>query len=144
MTIGLGLRCGLLALGCVAVAACSHDPGPAAPVASGEPARAGHIYLMVDRGQTLDRIAQTYRVAKQDIIAANNLTPPYTLRPGTMLEIPLAAPPAAATASKAPPKRAAAAARPAPKAKPVQTARTAGATHEAPAKHATQDVIPLD
>jgi LysM repeat protein len=51
----------------------------------------GNFHVVVERGQTLDRIAQLYHVAKRDVIAANQLNPPYTLKPGTILAIPLSA-----------------------------------------------------
>jgi LysM repeat protein len=48
------------------------------------------IYVVVQRGQSLDRIAQLYHVEKSDVIAANQLKPPYTLEPGAILTIPVA------------------------------------------------------
>ena len=48
------------------------------------------IYVVVQRGQNLDRIAQRYHVEKSDVIAANQLKPPYTLEPGAILMIPVA------------------------------------------------------
>jgi len=47
------------------------------------------FYVVVERRQSLDGIAQTYRVMKQDIINANKLSAPYNLEKGAMLEIPL-------------------------------------------------------
>src|SRR6266568_1677538 len=69
------------------IAACAARP-PSGPETPAHPAPAIQIgfHIVVERGQSLDRIAQTYRVSKQDIIAANNLTPPYALKPGTVLQ----------------------------------------------------------
>src|SRR5258708_36687741 len=47
------------------------------------------LSVVVERGQSLESIAQTYRVAKRDIIATNHLAAPYNLKPGTLLEVPL-------------------------------------------------------
>jgi LysM repeat protein len=78
-----------LIVGCGLVAACTERPPAVAPAAP--PAAAKPIYVVVARGQSLDRIAQTYRVPKDDIIAANQLKPPYRLKPGTVLAIPIVA-----------------------------------------------------
>ena len=102
------------------------------------------IYVVVERGQSLDRIAQMYRVAKQDIIVANQLKPPYELKPGTVLAMPAgpAQPLKDATAESkppAPPRRAAP--------KPDQTS-TAATVPDAPRqtrpKRQPPEVIPLD
>ncbi len=45
-------------------------------------------YLIVQRGQSLGRIAETYHVAAQVIIAANKLSPPYRLKAGARLLLP--------------------------------------------------------
>ena len=50
------------------------------------------VYMVVQRGQSLDQIARSFRVPKGDIIAANNLAPPYSVKPGATLVIPGAAP----------------------------------------------------
>src|SRR5215207_91490 len=50
------------------------------------------VYVVVQRGQSLDQIARSFRVPKGDIIAANNLAPPYSVKPGATLVIPGAAP----------------------------------------------------
>ena len=75
-----------LVLGTSALLACTDRPATPA-VAPPMPA-VKQIYVVVERGQSLDRIAQMYRVAKQDIIAANQLKPPYELKPGTVLAMP--------------------------------------------------------
>jgi LysM repeat protein len=93
--------------------------------------RALSRYAFVERGQSLDAIAKTYHVAKQRIIAANKLTPPFTLKPGLVLAIPLsaieAAPPSQKTATT--------------KLRPA--AADADVPKRARPKH-TPDAIPLD
>jgi hypothetical protein len=89
----------------------------------------------VARGQTLDRIAQLYHVSKDQIIAANQLKPPYTLPPGTMLTIPVAA-----LQSTKPAKSKASAAVPAAA---KTTGESAPVRHKKP-KEAEPEVIPLD
>ena len=79
-----------LIMGCGIVGACAERPPAVAPVTP--PAAAKPIYLVVERGQSLDRIAQMFHVAKDDIIAANQLKPPYRVKPGTVLAIPVLAP----------------------------------------------------
>ena len=119
-----------LILGCGALAACADHSAPVAPAAAPV---ASQIYVIVERGQSLDRIAQAYHVAKQDIIVANDLKPPYALKPGTVLQMPLTAvlepkpTPASGTAAK--PDRSAGTAAPAPRARP---------------KRPAPEVIPLD
>jgi LysM repeat protein len=49
----------------------------------------GAFFVVIERGQSLESIARTYRVAKRDIIATNQLAAPYNLKPGTQLEVPL-------------------------------------------------------
>jgi LysM repeat protein len=88
------LCCGLLA----DCAPSAPPPAPAPPPVAQEPM----IYVVVERGQSLDAIAKRYRITKQRIIAANKLTPPFSLKPGLVLAIPLSAagPPAKKTATK--------------------------------------------
>ncbi len=81
----LGIFRTALIVGCGLVAACAERSPPVAPATP--PAATKQIHVVVERGQSLDRIAQTYRVAKDDIIAANQLKPPYSLKPGTVLAI---------------------------------------------------------
>jgi LysM repeat protein len=85
----LGIYRTALIVGCCLVAACAERRPAVVPAAP--PAAAKPIYVVVARGQSLDRIAQTYHVAKDDIIAANQLKPPYRLKPGTVLAIPVVA-----------------------------------------------------
>jgi LysM repeat protein len=84
----LGIFRTALIVGCGLVAACAERSPPVAPAAP--PAATKQIYVVVERGQSLDQIAQTYRVGKDDIIAANQLKPPYRLKLGTVLAIPVA------------------------------------------------------
>jgi LysM repeat protein len=127
-----------LILGCGALAACAERPAAVAPATAPAAPTASKIHVIVQRGQSLDRVAQSYRVAKEDIIAANNLKPPYDLKPGTVLQMPLTAvqpakdmskpKPAPASRTAAKPDRSQAAA-PAPRARPVRS---------------SPEVIPLD
>lgn len=135
----LGIVRAALILGTGALAAaCAGQPAPVGPtVAPAQPA-ARQIYVVVERGQSLDRIARDYRVAKQDIIAANQLKPPYELKPGTVLAMPMGAaqPPKEVTPAKsALPAQATS--------KPDQAAATAGARPTRP-KRPPPEVIPLD
>src|SRR3954454_13222359 len=80
------LGCGLLLAGCAGREA---SVGPTAKPAP-SPAR-NEIYIVVQRGQTLDAVAGRFNIAKADIIAINGLKPPYTLRLGAILNLPVAA-----------------------------------------------------
>src|SRR3954451_8892166 len=80
------LGCGLL------LAACAGREASVGPGAKPAPSSARHeIYIVVQRGHTLDAVAGRFNVAKADIIAINNLKPPYALKPGAILKLPLAA-----------------------------------------------------
>jgi LysM repeat protein len=144
----LGIFRTALIMGCGLVAACAQRPPPVTPAAP--PAATKQIHVVVERGQSLDRIAQTYRVAKDDIIAANQLKPPYRLKPGTVLVIPAVvtetAEPAAIRPQPDTPSRAAAkrdtslhAA-----AKPDRATSTPTPVRRAKPKALEQAVIPLD
>ena len=78
------------------LAACGERPNVSTPgTAPGDSPNARApitAHIVVQRGQSLRRIAQEYHVAERDIIAANHLAPPYTLKPGTFLTIAVAAP----------------------------------------------------
>ena len=78
--------CGLLIAGCADWTA--GTAGPANPV---PPPAKKFVYVIVGRGQTLDHLAQTYHADKSDIIAANDLKPPYALKPNMLLRVPAAA-----------------------------------------------------
>ena len=127
--------CGVLASACADQQA---PPSMAAP-ALAKPA-AGRAYLVVERGQSLDKIAQSYHVAKRDLIAANHLQPPYTLTPGAVLEIPPSTPGPVAKA-KTRPKKPVAAER---EGKPVRTAGVPASERPVKPKPAEPAVIPLD
>jgi LysM repeat protein len=78
------------------LAACGERPDVSTPAAApgDHPNARAPItaHIVVQRGQSLRRIAQEYHVEERDIIAANHLAPPYTLKPGTFLTIAVAAP----------------------------------------------------
>src|SRR6266513_5135272 len=57
-------------------------------------------FVTVRAGQSLGGIAETNHVSKQAIIAANHLSPPYKLKIGEVLKIPVTAMAATATHSK--------------------------------------------
>ena len=136
-----------LLLGSVAViSACATRPPPGtveapaeAPAATPPPASQRSFFIVVvERGQSLDQIAQTYRVTKQQIIATNNLAPPYALKPGMVLQIPGSA----------------AQGKDAPKPKPTPASTTAAKPADRPGEPAVSaprrpkrqppEVIPLD
>ncbi len=58
------------------------------PVPKAMPALRENRRIVVQRGQSLGRIAQEYRVSERAIIAANNLKPPYKIETGQNLLIP--------------------------------------------------------
>ena len=88
----LGIFRAALILGAGALAtACAGQTGPMAHTAAPAVPAEKQIYVIVQRGQSLDRIAREYRVAKQEIIAANHLKPPFQVKPGAVLVIPLGA-----------------------------------------------------
>jgi LysM repeat protein len=126
------------------LAACGERPDVSTPAAApgDHPNARAPItaHIVVQRGQSLRRIAREYHVEERDIIAANHLAPPYTLKPGTFLTITVAAPE---------PKN-----QNKPASKPARTARAPGkADHESPSanparrttvKRSVPDAIPLD
>ena len=74
------------------LAACANRDASIAPSAASRPSPArNEIYLVVQRGQTLDAVAERFRVSKADIIALNDLKPPYRLKSGAVLKLPAAA-----------------------------------------------------
>jgi LysM repeat protein len=122
---------GLLA-GCASEAPAPISAAPPAPAAI-----ARTQFITVRPGQSLGRIAQAYHVPAQAIIAANQLTPPYRLKAGARLVIPVGAvPPAERDAASA----GGAASSSAHAARPIVTAKAA----HPPARHAAREVIPLD
>jgi hypothetical protein len=87
----------------ISLAACAPDDaatGRAAGIGANQPV-AGDLkglggapenrHIIVQPGQSLGRIAETYHVSPKAIIAANHLTPPYKLQAGARLAIPVAA-----------------------------------------------------
>ena len=91
----------LMFLGAAVLAACGGDTAPPMGPPNGGAAIGPHTYHLVGSGQSLDDIARIYHVPKAGIIAANRLSAPYNLKPGTMLDIPIGiAVPAAAEKPK--------------------------------------------
>ena len=128
------------------LAACAHDEAPsgyqpgAAAVGASPAARPAattprYRYIVVQPGQSLGRIAETHHVAMRAIIAANQLTPPYELKAGVRLAIPVGA-------GMAPP-HAVAHTTPAAALNPAHAA-VASATPSRAARHAPPEIIPLD
>ncbi len=134
----LGVFRAVLILGCGALAACAERPAPVPPATAPAAPAASQISVIVARGQSLDLIAKAYRVDKQDIIAANNLKPPYALKPGSTLRMPLTAVPPAKQATKPKPAPASAIA-----AKPDRSETAAPGPSGRP-KRRPLEVIPLD
>ena len=127
----LTVTCGTL------LAACVQGPQKSAPVeTSAHPPAAPEETrnIVVQRGQSLGRIAETYHVPQQAIIAANHLAPPYRLKAGARLAIPgsVVQPETQTTQST---KEVASSA--------PRLARPAQA-REAKVRHAEPEVIPLD
>ena len=91
-----------LILACSGLAACSDEPIRPAPVflnggpgmsatrsAAAKPATPDSRFVIVGPGQSLGGIAEANHVPKQAIIAANHLSPPYKLKNGQMLRLPV-------------------------------------------------------
>src|SRR3954447_15425972 len=132
------------------LAACGGRKDSIVPAATpAQPPAASRIYIVAQQGQTLDALAERFRIDKAEIIALNNLKPPYMLKPGAVLQIP--ALPAALeqeeqtiepAAHAPPPATAAAAPKPTPSAAsaPAQPARP----KPQPKPMTPPKVIPLD
>jgi LysM repeat protein len=141
------------------LAACAESPQTSAPAyvmgpAQGVPTTAATSlgsqsaggprktrYIVVRPGQSLGRIAAAYHVPMQAIIAANQLSTPYSLKAGARLAIPLAArqagtPPVSSTkvASSAP----------APAHSGHAARRASAPSRHAKVRLAEPEVIPLD
>jgi len=83
LQIAILLSSGLL------LAACGGRKDSIVPAATpAQPPAASRIYIVVQRGQILDALAERFHVDKAEIIALNNLKSPYTLKPGAVLQIP--------------------------------------------------------
>ena len=140
------LSCGLL------LAACGGRNDPLVPAATPAQAPAARqIYIVVQRGQTLDTIAEKFHIAKAEIIALNNLKPPYVLKPGAVLQIPsLAATPEPEEQIVEPPTRPSPARAAVPDPKPPPSAAASAPARSASPKRpprpktSTPEVIPLD
>jgi LysM repeat protein len=89
-------------LSCGVLAACSDEPIRPAPVflnggpgmaatrsSAAKPATPDSRFVVVGPGQSLGGIAEANHVPKQAIIAANHLSPPYKLKNGQMLRLPV-------------------------------------------------------
>ena len=133
------------------LAACGGRKDSIVPAATpAQPPAASRIYIVVQRGQTLDALAERFRIDKAEIIALNNLKPPYMLKPGAVLQIP--ALPAALeqeeqtiepAAQAPPPAPAAATPKPTPSAAASAPARPARPKPQ-PKPMTSPKVIPLD
>jgi LysM repeat protein len=133
------------------LAACGGRKDSIVPAATpAQPPAASRIYIVAQRGQTLDALAERFRIDKAEIIALNNLKPPYMLKPGAVLQIP--ALPAALeqeeqtiepAAHAPPPATAAATPKPTPSAAASAPARPARPKPQ-PKPMTPPKVIPLD
>jgi LysM repeat protein len=135
-----------LILACSGLVACADAPNRPAPVflnggpgmtaarsAAAKPATPESRVVVVGPGQSLGEIAEANHVPKQAIIAANHLSPPYKLKNGQMLRLPVS------VAVSAPSRDKAAAVASVRSRHPTVLADTRSS------KHATsEEVIPLD
>lgn len=78
-----GIAASLLVLGLMAGCSTQGD----FPPRQLPPAPANSVF--VSRGDTVQTIADQYHVSAQDLISLNGLSPPYTLRPGQRLTLPI-------------------------------------------------------
>lgn len=91
-----------LILACSALVACADEPIRPAPVflnggpgmnatrsSAAKPATPDSRFVVVSPGHSLGGIAEANHVPKQAIIAANHLSPPYKLKVGQMLRLPV-------------------------------------------------------
>ena len=140
------LSCSLL------LAACGGRVDSVVPAATSVQAPAARqFYIVVQRGQTLDTFAERFHVTKAEIIALNNLKPPYVLKPGAVLQIPaLPATPKQEEQIVEPPMRpsparaAVAAPKPTPSAAVSVPAQSARPKRPPRPKSSPPEVIPLD
>ena len=145
------LQIAILLSSSLLLAACGDRKDSIVPAATpAQPPAAGRIYIIVQRGQTLDALADRFRIDKAAIIALNNLKPPYMLKPGTVLQIP-ALPTALEQEEQTieppthspPPARAATVPKPTPSAADSAPARPARPKPQ-PRPKTPPEVIPLD
>jgi LysM repeat protein len=84
LRVSILMSCGLL------LTACGGRKDSVVPAATpAQPPAASQMHIVVQRGQTLDTLAERFHVDKAEIIALNNLKPPYRLKPGAVLQIPV-------------------------------------------------------
>ena len=119
--------------------ACGPEKAGSDAVAPPPATRQATTKIVVQPGQSLDAIAHAFRVPKRDIIALNQLVPPYQLKAGAILELPAGAAPSPVVQAKPRPKPAS----PADTAPPVRTAKVAPPRSAKP-KPSEAEVIPLD
>ena len=145
LQIAILLSSGLL------LAACGGRKDSIVPAATpAQPPAASRIYIVAQHGQSLDALAERFRIDKTEIIALNNLKPPYMLKPGAVLQIP--ALPAALEqeeqtiepAAHAPPPATAAAGAPKPTPSAAASAPARPARPKPPKPMTPPKVIPLD
>jgi lipoprotein NlpD len=146
------LQIAILLSSSLLLAACGNRKDSIVPAATpAQPPAASRIYIVVQRGQTLDALADRFRIDKAEIIALNNLKPPYVLKPGAVLQIPALAtaleqekqtiePP---THSPPPARAAAGAPKPTPSAAASAPVRPATPKRQ-PRPKTPPEVIPLD
>ena len=80
------LACGVL------VAGCADQQGQATPITPvAQPPARPTERIVVQRGQSLNEIANRIHVAKQEIIELNHLPPRYILKAGATLVVPVVA-----------------------------------------------------
>ena len=138
----------LLSSGLLLAACSSRKDSSVLAATPAQPPTASRIYIVVQRGQTLDALAEKFRIDKAEIIVLNNLKHPYMLKPGAVLQIP--ALPAALdqkeqtieppTPSPSPTRAAAGAPKPTPSAADSRPARP----KRQPRPKTSPEVIPLD
>jgi murein DD-endopeptidase MepM/ murein hydrolase activator NlpD len=104
--------------------------------AAAKPATPDSRFVIVGPGQSLGGIAEANHVPKQAIIAANHLSPPYKLKIGQMLRLPVSVAAAVPSRDKG---AAVASVRSRHAAIPADTRSAASGKHAAP-----EEVIPLD
>ena len=131
----LYLACVAVIIACLAASGCSNSSMPEKVAPSPPVQTGGNIVVVVQRGQSLDQIAKEYQASKSDIIAANHLSSPYTLKPGTFLQVPVKVAGQAATVAKQPTQSDAA---------ETKAARSTEAATKAKPKAKQLEPIPLD
>lgn len=81
-------RTGLALAIVMALSSCAHPPQPSVQTFDPLPPSAAGEIIQSQPGDTVYAIAQRYNVSMRDVIALNNLRPPYNLAPGTPLTLP--------------------------------------------------------